>query len=105
VKGIPVRPDGEPARKTLVLAGSYRQFAAWCMYSRVNPHARNVTFLTSLWDIRGYADFDLVYTGTWEARADLASLLHELAWYEARGAIGQMYYQRESCDIVPSVTG
>lgn len=103
MKGIPVRSNGDPVRRTFVFAGTYTQFGHWCMYSRVNPCSRMVRCLSSPWDIRGYRDFDLVYTGTYYDHRDWSLITVELSYYSALGEIGQTYDQFESCEIEPYI--
>lgn len=103
MKGIPVLESGDPLRLTLVVAGSFAQFRNWCRYSQVNSRSRNIKYLSGVWNIRGYSDFDVVYTGTEAQRRDLGPVHREINYYQALGEVGQFYYQFESADIEPNI--
>lgn len=103
MKGIPVRANGDPVTMTMVYAGSYRQFANWCMFSHVNPHSKMVQYISGPWQLRGYYDFDLVYTGTGKNRHDESLILDELRYHWATGSILKTWDQFESCEIEPNV--
>lgn len=108
MKGIPVRPNGDPVRRTFVIAGSYRQFEDWCRYSRVNPHsglAIPVTDAThGVRSFRGVRDCDFVFTGLWHL-IDRGHIISEyVAMIEANPHYeGQRYYQVDACEIEPDV--
>lgn len=106
MKGIPVLPDGNPVRRTLVLAGDLSQFRNWCMYSQVNPRSRNVCFVHDHRQLLGLNDFDVVYTGTWydqpwSTRREYIG--DTLIRHRVLGDIKNSYYQYESADIEPNV--
>ena len=103
MKGIPVRANGDPVRRTFVIAGSYTQFGNWCMYSRVNRNSRMVKYASGPWCMRGYSDFDVVFTGTYLDRRDLGPIREDLLHYSALGEIKHTYDQYESCEIEPDV--
>lgn len=103
MKGIPVRSNGDPVSRTLVFAGDYQQFSNWCMYSRVNRNSKLVKYVSSAWDMRGYRDFDLVFTGHWGWRREMTVLHQELHYQRLTGGIKQEYDQYESCEIEPNV--
>jgi hypothetical protein len=106
-KGIPVLPGGDPVRRTFVIAGNYRQFRNWCMYSRVNPRSRMVCWLHRPDQVFGVQDIDLVYTGT---RPDgppglWTKIYRQVDCLQALGEIATVYRQYKSADIRPSVVG
>ena len=100
-QGVPVLQNGDPVRKTFVLAGSHTQFLNWCRYSRVNPRSRNVHYLDGAQKLHGFNDFDVVYTGTENPRH--LAVLRELVYRGALGYIKHTYGQHESCEIEPNV--
>ena len=103
MKGIPVRANGDPVTLTLVYAGSYQQFDNWCMYSRVNRNSRMVKYISGPWCLRGYRNFDLVYTGTNKAWHDERLIADEIAYHQATRSILNVWSQYESCEIEPDV--
>lgn len=103
MQGIPVRANGDPVRRTFVIAGSYTQFTNWCMYSRVNPRSRLVKYASGPCCMRGYSDFDVVFTGTYQYHRDIRLIREDLLHYSAVGEIKHTYDQYESCEIEPDV--
>lgn len=106
MRGIPVLPSGDPVRRTFVLAGSYRQFGHWCMFSRVNPNSRNVKYVDEAYRLRGVRDIDVVYTGTYYDDFSLRrmrAINDVLRYLRALGEIKNDYEQYESCEIEPNI--
>jgi hypothetical protein len=102
MQGIPVLPNGEPLRRTLVIAGSYSQFATWCRFSKVNPRGRNVRYVSASHHLRGVRGVDLVYTGPgpWQWMSPIWDGIHVL---RATGSIVDTYDQYDAYDIVPNI--
>jgi hypothetical protein len=96
VKGIPVHVDGNPVRRTFVIAGNHTQFVGWCMRSEVNPRSRNVCYLYSAKHLRGSRDVDVVFTGSGE-------ITPEIRWYLQVVGVHEWHYNREAYEIEPNV--
>lgn len=106
MQGIPVLTNGDPVRRTFVLAGSYQQFRHWCRFSRVNPNSRNIRYVNDAHCLRGVRDIDLVYTGTYYSEFPLRKMgdvNHVLRHLRALGEVKNDYEQYESCDIEPNI--
>lgn len=108
MKGIPVRPNGDPVRRTYVIAQTHSQFRNWCRYSRVNPDSGLATAITdatySVRLFRGIRECDFVFTGLWH----MIDRGHVISDYIVRieanpHYTGQRYYQVDSCEIEPDV--
>jgi hypothetical protein len=88
---------------TMVYAGSYDQFSHWCRYSRVSRYSRMVKYISEVWGLRGYRDFDIVYTGTDKPLDVEIRLMNEIRYHEITGSILKTWFQRESREIDPDV--
>lgn len=100
MKGIPVLPNGDPVRRTCVVAANFREFSNWCMYSRVSPRSRNIRWLDNVYGLQGINDFDLVFTGSPVYADDISDAL---IMHQSLGDIKATYHQRESADIEPDI--
>lgn len=69
-------------RRTVVLAGSYQQFRAWCLDNDRNPRDPSLIYASGMHRIRGLRDFDYVVYGTWYARRDALEIHSLLVCYQ-----------------------
>ena len=74
--GIPVRSDGNPLTRTLLVAPDYPQARAWAMAAQVRLAAPNITYVSSEAQMMGRdaREYDLV-TYRWASGAALASMI------------------------------
>ena len=103
MKGIPVLPNGDPVRRTIVIADNYQEFRYWCMFSRVNPNSRMVRF-ASTWDrLRGISDCDFVLAGLCRNQPDREMRRSMQVIRNCPGYAGETYHQYEPADIEPDI--
>lgn len=75
-----LEPDG-PDHRIFVIADNYRHFQAWCWDRNWHARHRNLRYVTSGTDLRGYADVDLRIIG-WPSlsMAETDYLREAIAW-------------------------
>lgn len=101
---IPVRPSGDPVRRTVVFTPSHRYFLAFCRASMINPRSRRIT-----WGGTGYhfLSFGFDYTDVVFYDWSRCELSHEqCAWFDTWAVIssrGMVYSRGEAAMLLPDV--
>ena len=75
---------GQP-RRIAVLAGNYREYRHWCGLAQLSPRGPEAFWIGGAISLRGRSDLDIVTTGTWYERDDLAEIEAALAAAVFRG--------------------
>ena len=100
--GIPVLPNGDPVRRTVLVCASYEHANNWAMYSRVNLRSRNLIIATPD-NIRGLNDFDVVYYGPYWRVRNKHLIFDAMNYYKSARRSVKEYYQYEGYNIEANV--
>lgn len=60
--------------RIFVIAGTYQQFVSWAKENGIDPRNRHYIYVSSVQQLQGVREGELVLTGTWWDRPDI----HEL---------------------------